>query len=85
MRDADEFAKGSFETAVNIPVDKLEAKIKSLPTDRPIIFVCGTGARSGESYYMVQDVRPGMKNVYYLDAELEFMKDGSYKITPPKG
>ncbi len=83
VRDADEYTDGSFKTAVNIPVDQLEAKIKTLPTDKPIVFVCGTGARSGESYYMVQDVRPEMKNVYYLEGELSFKKDGSFEIKEP--
>ncbi|MDH3882759.1 MAG: rhodanese-like domain-containing protein [Desulfobacterales bacterium] len=83
VRDADEFANGSFKTAVNMPVDTLEEKIKTLPTDKPIVFVCGTGARSGESYYMVQDLRPELKSVYYLEGELTFNKDGSYKITEP--
>ena len=83
VRDPDEFASGSFKTAVNIPVDTLEEKIRTLPTDKPIVFVCGTGARSGESFYMVQDLRPEMKNVYYLEGELTFSKDGSFKITEP--
>jgi rhodanese-related sulfurtransferase len=83
VRDADEFAAGSFKTAVNIPVDQLEDKISTLPTDKPVVFVCGTGARSGESYYMVQDLRPEMKNVYYLEGELTFKKDGSFEIKEP--
>ena len=83
VRDADEYKKGSFKTAVNIPVDNLEEKIKSLPADKPIVFVCGTGARSGESYYMVQDVRPALKNVYYLEGTLTFKEDGSFEITDP--
>ena len=83
VRDPDEFEKGSFATAINIPVDKLENKIKTLPLDKPIIFVCGTGARSGESFYMIQDLRPEMKNVYYLEGELTFKKDGSFEITEP--
>ena len=83
VRDADEFKAGSFKTAVNIPVDQLEEKIKTLPADKPVVFICGTGARSGESYYMVQDLRPEMKNVYYLEAELTFKKDGSFEIKEP--
>lgn len=82
VRDADEFATGSLKNAVNIPVDNLEAKIKALPVDKPIVFICGTGARSGESFYMVQDLRPQLKNVYYVDAEMTFKKDGTYTITP---
>ena len=83
VRDADEFQTGSFKTAINIPVDQLEDKIKTLPSDKPIVFVCGTGARSGESFYMVQDVRPEMKNVYYLEGELTFKKDGSFEVKAP--
>ena len=83
VRDADEFKAGSFKTAVNIPVDILEEKIPTLPADRPIVFVCGTGARSGESYYMVQDVRPELKNVYYLEGTLTFKEDGTFEIKNP--
>jgi 3-mercaptopyruvate sulfurtransferase SseA len=61
VRDADEFKKGSLKTAVNIPIDDLEGKIKTLPADKPVVFICGTGARSGEAFYMVQDVRPELK------------------------
>jgi rhodanese-related sulfurtransferase len=81
VRDPAEFATGSFKTAVNIPVDQLEAKIPNLPSTKPIVFVCGTGARSGEAYYMVQDVRPELKEVYYVEAEIAFNQDGSFKLT----
>ena len=81
VRDSDEFATGRFKTSVNIPVDQLEAKIKTLPSDKPIVFVCGTGARSGEAYYMVKDLRPALKEVYYVEAEIAINKDGSYKLT----
>ena len=84
VRDPDEYAAGSFKTAVNIPTDELEKKIATLPSDKPIVFVCNTGARSGEAYYMVQDIRPELKEVYYLEAETIYNKDGSVKITPPK-
>jgi len=83
VRGADEFATGSLKSATNLPVDNLEAKIATLPQDKPIVFICGTGARSGESFYMVQDLRPEMKNVYYLDAEMTINKDGSFVISKP--
>jgi rhodanese-related sulfurtransferase len=81
VRDKDEFSAGSFKTAVNIPIDTLESKIKALPATKPIIFVCGTGARSGEAYYMVQDLRPELKEVYYVEAEISFQKDGSFTLS----
>jgi len=84
VRDSDEFAAGAFKTAVNIPSDKLDGKINSLPSDKPTVFVCSTGARSGEAYYMVQDIRPKLKDVYYVEAEITYNKDGSFKIVAPK-
>lgn len=83
-RDADEFAKGHFQTAVNIPVGNLEARISDLPADKPVVFVCSTGARSGEAYYMVQDVRPDLKDVYYVEAQISFKNDGTHIIKAPK-
>ena len=80
VRDKDEYAKGHFKTAENIPVDELEKRVKTMPTGKPIVFVCSTGARSGESFYMLQDLRPELKAVHYLDAECTFKKDGSYEI-----
>jgi rhodanese-related sulfurtransferase len=78
-RDPDEFAQSHFKTAVNIPVENLEPKIKDLPGDKPIVFVCSTGARSGEAYYMVKDVRSGL-DVYYVEATIDYKKDGSFEI-----
>jgi len=80
VRDADEYKKGSLKTAVNIPIDDLEEKIKTLPADKPVVFICGTGARSGEAFYMVQDVRPELKNVFYVDGEMTIKKDGSFTL-----
>jgi len=33
---------------------------------------------------MVQDNRPEMKNVYYVEAGMTFNKDGSFEIAKPK-
>jgi len=84
VRDPDEFAAGHFPTAVNIPTNALETKLPALTIDRPLIFVCATGARSGEAYYMVRDLRPDLKDVFYVEATITYRKDGSYdlKATP---
>ena len=34
---------------------------------------------SGESYYMLQDLKPALKEVY-LEAEVAYKKDGSHQI-----
>lgn len=84
VRDPKEFEAGHLKTAINIPVKELQKQVKSLPADKPIIFVCSTGARSGECFYMLQDMRKDLKQVYYIDADITFNKDGTYKITPKK-
>ncbi len=80
VRDKDEFEKGSFKTAVNIPMDNLESKIKGFSDDKPIVYVCPTGARSGEAYYMTKDVKESLKKVYYVEAELDFKGPGKVEI-----
>ena len=83
-RDAHEYKTGSFANAVNLNVEELEKKLPSWKVDKPIIFVCGTGARSGEAYYMALDMRPDIKEVYYVDGEISWDKEGGYKLTPAK-
>ncbi|MDY0312771.1 MAG: rhodanese-like domain-containing protein, partial [Desulfobacterales bacterium] len=83
VRDAAEYSKGRHKGAVTIPVAHQQDRIKALPADKPVIFVCGTGARSGESFYMVQDLRPELKNVYYVDGEMTIGKDGSFTLKKP--
>jgi rhodanese-related sulfurtransferase len=84
VRDPDEYTAGSLKTAVNIPTDQLEKKVQALPVDKPIVFICNTGARSGEAYYMVKDLRPSLKDVYYLEAECTYKKGGEAEIKAPK-
>lgn len=84
VRDKDEYATGHFKTAVNIPTSELEKQVKTLSDEKPIVFVCNTGAKSGEAYYMLQDLRSDLKKVYYLDAECKYNKDGSFKIKKGK-
>jgi len=80
VRDSDEFAEGHFPTAINITNDELEANLKTLKVDKPIIFVCATGARSGEAYYMVQDLRPDIKEVYYVEAKITYKEGGGFEL-----
>ncbi len=42
-----EFAAGHLEGARNIEMNKLTAHAEELPRDRPVVFYCRTGNRSG--------------------------------------
>lgn len=80
VRSSAEFSTGTFKNAVNIPIGDLEKKLETLDFSKPIVFICSTGARSGEAYFMAKDAKQDMKNVFYLDAEVSYNKDGSYKV-----
>ncbi|TSA17916.1 MAG: rhodanese-like domain-containing protein [Betaproteobacteria bacterium] len=79
VRDAKEYAAGTVKGAINIPLSELAQKIASLPTDRPIVFVCATGARSGEAYDTAKLLRAEL-NIYFLDAKVRYAGDGTFSI-----
>ncbi len=83
VREPQEFAGGAFKGARNIPINTLEKRIDELPTDKPIVFVCGAGGRSGEAVDMVKLYKPALKT-YFMDADIKWSKDGSYTIVEKK-
>jgi rhodanese-related sulfurtransferase len=83
VRDAKEFGAGTIKGAVNIPMNELEKKIATLPTDKPVVFVCGTGARSGEAYDTVK-LLGGKVQASFIDADIKFNADGSYSMVEHK-
>jgi len=83
VRDAKEVASGMIKGSVNIPMNELEKKVATLPTDKPVVFVCGTGARSGEAYDTVK-LLGGKVQASFLDADVKFNTDGSYTMAAKK-
>ena len=83
VRDAKEVAAGMIKGSVNIPMNELEKKLATLPTDRQVVFVCGTGARSGEAYDMVK-LLGGKVQASFLDADIKFNADGTYSMVEKK-
>jgi len=79
VRDPKEVASGMIKGSVNIPMNELEKKIATLPTDKPVVFVCGTGARSGEAFDTVK-LLGGKVQAAFLDAEVKFNADGSFSM-----
>jgi len=84
VRDAAEFNAGHIPGSVNMTVDMVEQQAATMAVDKPIVFVCATGARSGEAFYLFKDMRPEVKDVYYLEATIKFGDNNSYEITPNK-
>lgn len=83
VRDAKEFAAGTMKGAVNLPINDLEKKVDTLPKNKPVVFICGTGARSGEAYDMVK-LLAGDVQAYFIDAEIKFGGDGTYTMVEKK-
>jgi rhodanese-related sulfurtransferase len=47
VREPDEFAAGTIESAINIPLSKLQAgDFSAIPTTRPLVLFCQAGRRS---------------------------------------
>lgn len=80
VRDPAEFAKGTFKGAINIPVADVERRAGELPTDKPVIFFCSAGGRSGDALDKARKARPGI-NAYFLDANVKWTADGGYAIS----
>lgn len=79
VRDDREFKKGSMPGAINVPVGDVEKKMGELPKDKPVVFVCPTGARSGEAYDTVMMLDGGVK-AYFVDADITFSGGNQYSI-----
>lgn len=78
VRTKEEYSKGHFKGAINIPVDQIVKNADKLPKDKPIYVHCVTGVRAEMGYNEL--VNLGFKNVKVLMATVEFEGD-KYKIT----
>ena len=84
VREADEYNAGHMKGAVNMTVNELEKKLPGMKFDKPTVFVCATGSRSGEAYYVTREMRKDVKEVYYLEATSKCSKEGACEIIENK-
>ena len=76
-RTADEFKKGRFPVAVNIPAEEMAARYTEIPTGKQVVIHCSTGTRAELAYDIARE--KGI-NVRYLGASVEFGKDNKAVI-----
>lgn len=69
VRTPDEFATGSIEGAINVPLDDMRESLDLIPTDKPIVLFCGVGLRG----YLASNIlkQRGFKNVRNLSGGLK--------------
>lgn len=78
-RTADEGKAGIIKTAKLIPVEEIKDRLGEIPKDKLIVFYCNTGVIAEVAYNALKDL--GYTNVKFINAKIEFKKDGSYEIT----
>ena len=86
VRNADEWDAGRIDGATWIPMPEIDARQDEIPTDRPIVVVCRSGARSGRvtaalvgAGYDAANVAGGMQA--WEGAGFEVIADGGHPGT----
>ncbi len=55
VRKAEDYAKATYDGAINIYWEDFDKHVNELPTDRPIYLICYTGVRSDDIAYEYKD------------------------------
>lgn len=61
VRTVEEFKQGSVPTAINIPLDQVEARISEFNNKENIVVFCRSGNRSGQAKTILE--KNGIKNI----------------------
>jgi rhodanese-related sulfurtransferase len=78
-RTAAEGSAGILKTASLIPVEELKDRQAEIPKDKLIVFYCNTGVIAEVAYNVLKNL--GYTNVKFVNAKVEFEKNGKYKIS----
>jgi len=78
VRTPDEYAKEHITSAINIPTEQMAKRYVELPNEKPVLFYCSTGARAEMAFDLVKGKAYAVK---FLNANVEFKEDGSYKVS----
>ena len=78
VRSADQFKTGSIPQARNVPVGELEARLNTLPKDKPIIVVCEQGRQSQTATALLR--KHGFTDVVSLDGGLRAWAHGGLPL-----
>ncbi|MCF0203447.1 MAG: DsrE/DsrF/DrsH-like family protein, partial [Bacteroidaceae bacterium] len=81
VRTPDEYALGSIDGAVNIPLDDMRDRLTEIPRDRPTWMFCGVGLRG----YLASNILKGngFKDVRNLIGGLKTYKAATQKVPLP--
>lgn len=77
VRTRDEYALGSIEGAVNIPLDELRLHLDELPKNKKIVTFCGVGLRAHVGCRILK--QNGFKDVFNLSGGIKTYNTASQK------
>lgn len=83
VRTPDEYALGTINGAVNIPLDDLRERMDEIPTGRPVWLFCGIGLRGYLASNILKD--NGYAEVRNLIGGLKTYRAVTAHIAPPEG
>lgn len=63
VRTPQEFAEGHVASAVNLPLDQVEARSGEVPADKPVYVICHSGNRSKQASDILKKAGKDVKNV----------------------
>jgi len=78
VRTPEEFGKERIPSAINIPTEQMAKRFAELPKGKPVLFYCNTGARAEMAFDLVKGKEYAVK---FLNANVEFKADGSYRVS----
>jgi rhodanese-related sulfurtransferase len=79
VRTAGEAKSGMFKGAKLIPAEEIPERLAEIPKDKLIVTLCSTGVRGEMAYHALKAL--GYTNVAFVNAKIDFEKDGTYKIS----
>jgi rhodanese-related sulfurtransferase len=78
VRQREEYAAGHIANSLSIPLDELDARLSTLPSDRTIITVCQTGVRSMQALYILQEA--GFPQIASLQGGIDAWVSAGYPL-----
>jgi rhodanese-related sulfurtransferase len=79
VRNTDEGNAGMLKTARLIPAEEIKDRMAEIPRDKLVITHCSTGVRAEMVYHALKEL--GFTNVKFVNARIDFEKNGTYKIS----
>lgn len=79
VRNSDEGKAGMLKSARLIPADEIRDRVSEIPKDKLVVTYCTTGVRAEMAYHALKEL--GFTNVKFLNAKMDFKKNGGYTIS----